>query len=369
MHRTDLSDRNVITGKDVDAAARHGAQEILLARDAVLTSTAREAVATNGIAICYAGKAAAPAYTAGSPSVARGGYGSPDALFRSAATRVIKEEIVRAGHKLWQREFVDGNGGNISVRLNDRYVLCTPTLLSKGDLTVDDLCIVDMDGKQVAGARKATSEILMHLAIYAAQPKAKGCVHAHPPHATAYAITGRVPPNCIIPEAEIFVGMVALAEYETPGTPAFAKKMTPLAQEHNTILLANHGVVCWADSVTHAEWCMEVVDTYCRTLILAAQLGAPIQRISNDKTSALMDIKRTLDIPDPRLSGKECVVCEEPERPAGITVCPKGGRCTAERGGCSGGNACGCSPSARPADPTIEALIQKITDGIVAKMG
>src|ERR1019366_1682625 len=93
---------------------------------------------------------------------------------------------------------------------------------------------------------------------------------------------------------------VALAPYDTPGTQVFAETVLPFVQSHNTILLANHGVVCWADTVTHAEWCVEVIDTYCRTLILAAQLGSPITRIPLDKIQDLLAIKRRLGLPDAR---------------------------------------------------------------------
>ena len=75
-----------------------------------------------------------------------------------------------------------------------------------------------------------------------------------PPHATAYAITGRLPARLVIPEYEVFIGQVARARHETPGTRAFAESVLPHVRTHNTVLLANHGVVCWADSVTRAEW-------------------------------------------------------------------------------------------------------------------
>ena len=221
-------------------------------------------------------------------------------LFTSAAARSIKEEICAAGRKLWMRQYVDGNGGNISYRIGPDAVICTPTLLSKYDLTVKDLCLVDLEGKQLAGAKQRTSEILLHLEIYKAQPEAKAVVHCHPPHATAYAITGSVPPSGIIPEYEVFVGRVALAPYETPGTAAFARTILPYVKNHNTILLGNHGIVCWADTVTHAEWCAEVLETYCWTLMLAARLGAPVSYISREKVQDLLAIKKRLGLPDPR---------------------------------------------------------------------
>ena len=91
--------------------------------------------------------------------------------------------------------------------------------------------------------------------------------------------------------------------YETPGTQAFADAVLPFVQNHNTMLLQNHGIVCWADTVTHAEWYAEVVDTYCWTLMLAPQLGAPITHIPQDKAADLLAIKKRLGLPDSRLDG------------------------------------------------------------------
>ncbi len=219
----------------------------------------------------------------------------------SVEAKAAKHEMVRVGRKLWERQYVDGNGGNLSIRLSDDYVICTPTLCSKGDLSEDDLCLIDMSGKQRVGHRPQTSETLLHLEIYRANPKARAIVHCHPPHATAYAIAGIAPPIGYVPEFEVFVGPVAVAPYETPGTTAFARSVTPFVGDHNTILLANHGIVCWADTLTHAEWYVEVVDTYCRTLSVATRLGVPLNRIPEDKLMELLKVKRRLGLPDARL--------------------------------------------------------------------
>jgi len=218
------------------------------------------------------------------------------AIFSSPEAREIKKEICAAGRKLWMRQYVDGNGGNISYRIGPNSVLCTPTLVSKYDLTPQDISLVDLDGNQLAGSKPRSSELLLHLEIYKAVPRAKSVLHCHPPHATAYAITGCLPPSLIIPEFEVIVGNVAVAPYETPGTKAFAETVLPYVKNHNTMLLANHGIVCWADTVTHAEWCAEVLDTYCWTLMLAAQLGAPILRISEERGADLRALRKKLGL-------------------------------------------------------------------------
>jgi L-fuculose-phosphate aldolase len=216
----------------------------------------------------------------------------------------VRKEICNVGWKLWARSYVDGNGGNISCRVADDAVLCTPTMLSKADLQPEDLCLIDLEGKQLAGRLPRTSELLMHLAIYKNQPRARAVVHCHPPHATAYAITGKAPPTAVIPEFDVFVGTVALAPYETPGTRRFAETVVPFVRDHNTILLGNHGIVCWADTPTHAEWYAENLENYCRTLLIAAQMGATVQKIPAAKERELLAIKKRMGLPDARFTAK-----------------------------------------------------------------
>ncbi len=274
-------------------------------------------------------------------------------LYTSPEAEAIKKEICGVGRKLWLRQFVDGNGGNISYRIGPNEVLCTPTLMSKYDLTPEDICLVDLEGNQIAGSRPRTSEVLMHLEIYKSVPEAKSVVHCHPPHATAYAITGRVPPNLVIPEYEIFVGKVAISPYETPGTQAFAETVLPYVKEHNTVLLSNHGIVCWADTVTHAEWYAEVLDTYCWTLMNAVQLGAPLSFISEQKGADLLVTKKKLGLPDVRFDTSRIKEGQfsDLESPGSIALKP----------GLSDGAAAGRLSSA-----DLELLVKAVTTAVMA---
>lgn len=350
MSSIDLRQHKVITLADVEQAGRAGAKELLLRPDAMLTPDASEAVARYGMAL--GGRAAASAY--GSPSSAPSGGGSQwDALFRTPEAEAVKAEICAVGKKLWMRSYVDGNGGNISYRLTPEAVICTPTLCSKYDLTPADLCLVDLEGKQLAGIKPRTSEILMHLEIYKAVPEAKAVVHCHPPHATAYAITARVPPTCVIPEYEVFIGRTALSPYETPGSQKFAETVIPYVKSHNSVLLANHGIVCWADTVTHAEWYAEVLDTYCWTLMNANQLGVPLSHIPSDKAKDLLAIKQKLGLPDARLDDQSCSVCEVQDRPGSISLPP---------------SSCAVDVSER-FSPEAEAIIEAVTKAVLAKLG
>jgi L-fuculose-phosphate aldolase len=248
---------------------------------------------------------------------------SPKEAFDSPEAAAFKQEIVDAGRKLWIRQYVDGNGGNISCRLTDEWVLSTPTLVSKADLQPSDICLVDMSGEQLAGTRKRSSEILLHLEIYRNVPAAGAVVHCHPPHATAYSLAGAVPPECMLAEHEVFVGPVAIVPYQTPGTQAFADTIRPLVQRYNTVLLANHGLVTWADTVTHAEWYVEVTDTTCRVLMLASHLGQPLNHIPADLMDGLLSLKRRLGMPDVRFSLDESLRFPSDEGPGSIAAKPR----------------------------------------------
>jgi len=284
MSTMDLSGQRVIASRDVEAAGRAGATELVMRAGGILTPSARDGLQKLGIRLringcaCDGGEAnaggnkdileqAALAYgrpsSPANPPLAKAVNSEMERLFHSPEAKAAKEEICSVGRKLWHRSYVDGNGGNISYRLGENTVICTPTLVSKADLTPEDLCLVDLSGNQLAGKRPRTSEIFLHLEIYKNVPQAKGAVHCHPPHATAYAITGHVPPSGVVPEFDVFVGTVAITPYETPGTQKFAETVLPFVRSHNTVLLGNHGIVCWADTVTHAEWYAEVLETYC----------------------------------------------------------------------------------------------------------
>jgi len=149
-----------------------------------------------------------------------------EAFFHSSRARELKLQICEMGRRMWTREFVDGNGGNMAIRAGEDLAICTPTLVSKGALKPQDLCLVDFEGNQLLGAKRRTSEILMHLQIMKRQPKAVATCHCHPPHATAFAIAGELPPGRMLPEYEIFCS-VGLAPYRVPGSPEMGALVKP----------------------------------------------------------------------------------------------------------------------------------------------
>lgn len=216
-----------------------------------------------------------------------------DAFFHSAAIERLKALMCDIGRRLWQREFVDGNGGNLTIRVGDDLVLCTPTGNSKGFMTPDMMCLVDMRGRQVAGTRMRTSEILTHLGVMLRQPDAKACCHAHPPTATGCAVAGIAPERFLTPEAEVFLGEVGLAEYRNPGSAANGRAVGSAAERHLCVLMRNHGVMTRGKHLEIAYWRMENVEALCRTW-LAARAALPhgsLPRITGDEARHLRELR------------------------------------------------------------------------------
>ncbi len=216
----------------------------------------------------------------------------------------IKRLICEVGRRMYQQGFVAANDGNISYRLGGGRYLCTPTGVSKGFLSPEDIAVVDDQGKQIGGTKPRTSEILLHLEIFHELPEINAVCHAHPPHATAFAVAGIDVPSCILPEVEIWIGKVPLAQYDTPGGKDFAETILPhLRNKANTILLANHGAVACDKDLEHAYFHLETLDMYCKILLLSKQIGQ-VRQISGPKVRELLDIKQRLGVPDPRVDGE-----------------------------------------------------------------
>jgi len=187
--------------------------------------------------------------------------------------RKHREEIVRYGRMLHGRGFVAAMDGNLSVRLDSKRLLVTPTALSKGSMRPADLVIVNLDGKQVAGRRNVTSEIGMHLLIYRMRSDVRAIVHAHPPTATGFAAAGMALTEPLVCEVVIGLGCIPLARYGTPGTSELAQTLEPFVPNYDAILMSNHGVVAYADTLEHAYMKMETVEHFAQIALVTHLLG------------------------------------------------------------------------------------------------
>jgi L-fuculose-phosphate aldolase len=252
------------------------------------------------------------------------------------------------------------------VRIAEDRVLCTPTGISKGFLKPEMVCTVDLEGNPIgrAGEYRPSSEVKIHLAIYKHRPDIKAVIHSHPPHATAFAIAGIPLPEGIHPEAEVFLGRVPTAEYATPSTMALADSLIPhLKSQTNSILMGNHGSVSFSETLIDAYYKLEILDAYCRVLLLCKQIGKA-NVLSSDQMTELLKVKQNFGISDPRLSCAPEGCVGEVNAPFFATF--DGTACAvADRNG----QVVSHDSSAPTSEAEFEAMVQTITDQIMAAAG
>jgi L-fuculose-phosphate aldolase len=196
-----------------------------------------------------------------------------------------REEIVHYGRMLHARGFVAAMDGNLSVRLSAGRILVTPTCVSKGAMQGRDLVIVDLEGQRVSGRRNVTSEIGMHLLIYRLRPDIQAIVHAHPPTATGFAAAGIALTEPLVCEVVMGLGCIPLARYGTPGTSELAQTLEPYVPDYDAILMSNHGVVAYGDTLEHAYMKMETVEHFAQIALVTHLLGRqqPLKDVEIEK--------------------------------------------------------------------------------------
>lgn len=203
----------------------------------------------------------------------------------------IRKQICEVGKRLYDKSYISGTGGNISVMLANGNVLITPSKRNKGFLKPDEIVMIDMDGRELEKGITASSEKLVHLHFYKNQPGITSVIHAHPPAATAYAIAGLGIDCSYSPETMVFLGeRVPLVPYATPSTQALPDSFNPyIDAKTHAYLMQNHGAVTTADSLEMTYNNMETLELYARTLMYAKVIDSA-KPISPAKIKHLKEI-------------------------------------------------------------------------------
>jgi L-fuculose-phosphate aldolase len=244
-----------------------------------------------------------------------------------SAETALRQEMVRIGRLLYDRQLIVAAEGNLSCRLGGDAFLITPSGVCKGFLKAEDLLVVDAEGRPaIAGAgRTATeslrmsipprpsSEWLLHREIYAIRPGVAAVCHGHPPWATAFAAAGQALDACLLPEIVATLGRVPLAPYGTPGTAEVPRAVHDLIAGHDALLLANHGVVAVGTSLQDAFFRLESVERMAQIMLLARLAGGE-SRLTATQAAA---VRALAGDGDPAAMGLPvCVPAEEPPTPA-----------------------------------------------------
>jgi L-fuculose-phosphate aldolase len=230
----------------------------------------------------------------------------------------IRAEIVATATRCYERGLLVAGDGNISVRVASNRLIATPSGVSKGWMKPEMMVVVDLAGQPLAPSEyRVSSEWPMHQVIYQARPDINAIVHAHPPHATGFAVAGLSLDKAILSEVVLTLGCVPLAAYGTPTTRELTDAIEPFLPYHDALLMANHGAVAYADTLEKALNKLETLEHTCRISFIARSLG-------NENTIPDRAIEKLFDL-------RERAGLMRPEARTGQT-CGIGGQSVRENG-------------------------------------
>jgi len=193
-------------------------------------------------------------------------------MSRGPTEHVLRRQAAEVSRLIWERGWVANHDGNVTARLAPGRIVATPTALSKRALGAEDMLLIDESRRVVRGRRRIFSEVGLHLEVYGSREDVAAVIHAHPPHATARAVTGSSLP-CFLPEAVVTLGeSVPLVPFALPG-PAAEAALRPFLLESDAVLLAGHGVLSWGVDLEQAYLRMELVEHLSQIANLAAPVG------------------------------------------------------------------------------------------------
>lgn len=210
----------------------------------------------------------------------------------------IRQEICDIGKRIYNRNMVAANDGNISVKASDNEFIVTPTGVSKGFMKPEILVKIDLKGNVLKsdGIHKPSSEIKMHLRVYKDRKDVKSVVHAHPMYATAFAISGIPLKKSIMPEAIITLGSVPIAKYGMPSTEEIPDAIADYLQSYDALLLENHGALTYGADLLNAYFKMESLEFYAQLLYLSTMLGGP-NELPDNEVKRLYELRKKFNLP------------------------------------------------------------------------
>lgn len=231
----------------------------------------------------------------------------------------LREEIIRIGKLMHQKNFVAAGDGNLSARLDSDRLLVTPSGFSKGFLGADQLLVVNLDGEKVGAnlgpARdlNPSSEIRLHLECYRRRPDVRAVIHAHPPYGIACTLAGLSLAKCTLPEVVYDLGTIPTAPYATPASPEGPEMIRALIPQYDAIMLDRHGSVTVGRDLWEAYMRLERVE-HSAQVTLAANTIQVVQPLPGDAIQKLASLRRTVFSQKGRDVCAECNACAVSDR-------------------------------------------------------
>jgi len=265
-----------------------------------------------------------------------------------------KKLIVEIGRRMYLKNFVAANDGNISCKVAEDMIWTTPTGVSKGFMSEDELVKMRTDGTVISqGARGPSSEVKMHLRIYNENPEVGGVCHAHPPISTSFAIAGLGLDKAIYPEALVNLGTVPCVHYEAPGSQGIPDSIAPYARDFNALLLANHGAVAWGKDAMEAWYRLESTEHYAMVIMYTGNIIGKANVLSCDQVNELIEIRNKLGI----TSGGVPACAARPTNTRDVLATNTPAAAEPMQG-----QSCGCASNQNQSDLDVKAITQAVLE-------
>lgn len=213
-----------------------------------------------------------------------------------------RNEIIDVCKRIHSNGWVASNDGNVSVKIGPNTFLCTPTGMSKGYLTTDQLLKVDIDGNKLEGYLNPSSEMKMHLEVYKQKEDVNAVVHAHPPFSTGFAVAGVPLDECVMPEIIIGLGSIPLARFGTPSTMEIPESIRPFLKEYSVFLLENHGALSIGSDVFQAYYRMESLELFAKISFIARTLGK-VNVLSEEDVKKIIKVREKFGLSEENYPG------------------------------------------------------------------
>jgi len=204
----------------------------------------------------------------------------------------VANEICYYADILWQKGYVEANGGNITVRVADNLLLSTPTRHTKKDLKPEDLVLVDMSGNHIYGSREATSDLSVHLSVYKVNPDTYSIIHSHPPYTCSYAFTDKFPMTLLSPDAVVWIDDMFFLPFSMPGSSDLTYQIETRSKGRFVLVMQNHGLLTWGESIRDAYWRTAVMENHCQIHSLIQSRGDTPREFTYRQMTILRELKQ-----------------------------------------------------------------------------
>lgn len=202
---------------------------------------------------------------------------------------MLKNLIIDTGKRLYLKNLTFSTSGNISVRTKDG-ILITESGTSLGNLTKDDVILIDFEGNELEEGR-ASSEKMLHVAIYKQRPEINAIIHTHPLYLTSFAACHKKLDEPIMSENILYFEDIPVAEYAMPSSIELVEKTMEHLKNRDVVMMANHGAIAVADNMEHAFSKMETAEYYAHVTLNCHLLGGA-SPLSKKDVNDLVNLKK-----------------------------------------------------------------------------